>query len=517
MVNDRLYSQRGLTMKYAQLNTVCSFLVLVSALCAQSSAAEKPRPKNDPKMTPVGEVTLNKKDDGYRGIWYYNQAIDDEYKYKYSGGLGTYSDVHQPFAVYRPEVKKTFFCYGGAPANDSRKLLHMVSYFDHETDTVPRPTILLNKETNDAHDNPVMAIDKDGYIWIFSTAHGLSRPAYIHRSKKPYDVKEFELIHATRRDGDDETPIDNFSYMQVFYDPTAGFRAFFTKYHAPVDRTSFFMSSPDGVHWSEWQRLAAMERGHYQIGGARADGKMATMFNMHPKPVGLNARTNLYYLETPDNGKTWQTAASETLKLPLTKTHNPALVYDYQAEGLLVYIKDLKFDPQGMPVLVYETSRGFEPGPVNGERMLWIARWSGSEWKLHKVTPTDANYDSASISFDADGKWRIISPTVAGPQPFGTGGEMVMWASADQGAIWQVEKQLTTGSKRNHSYARKPVNAHPDFFALWADGNAREPSESHLYFCNVKGDVFELPTKMEGQTARPQLVTPRAAATVGGN
>ena len=79
-----------------------------------------------------------------------------------------------------------------------------------------------------------------------------------------------------------------------------------------------------------------------------------------------------------------------------------------------------------------------------------------------------------------------------------------------------MEKQLTSGSERNHTYARRPVNAQPAFYALWADGNAREPSESHIYFCNSKGDVFELPTKMEGQTARPQLVTPNAAA-VGGN
>jgi len=29
---------------------------------------------------------------------------------------------------------------------------------------VPRPTILLDKKTNDAHDNPVMNVDAEGYI-----------------------------------------------------------------------------------------------------------------------------------------------------------------------------------------------------------------------------------------------------------------------------------------------------------------------------------------------------------------
>lgn len=451
------------------------------------------------------DVALNQKADGYRGIWYMNEPVKNEFKYKYSGGLGTYCDYHSPFAVYCPEVNRTFFCYGGAPADDSRKLLHMVSYYDHKTGTVPRPTVLLDKHTNDAHDNPVMAIDKDGFIWIFSTSHGVARPSYIHRSKKPYDIDAFEHVPAVRREGDHETPIDNFSYFQVFYDRDAGFRAIFTRYNYPAARTACFMSSADGVRWSEWQRLAAIEQGHYQI-GAVGGGKIATMLNMHPKGKGLNGRTNLYYLESTDNGKTWQTAAGAPVEVPLTSVKNPALVRDYQAEGLLVYLKDLQFDRDSRPVLVFSTSTGFEPGPQNGARTLRIAKWDGRDWTFHDVTTTDHNYDSASLSFDGNGTWRIIGPTEPGPQPFGTGGEMVVWLSADKGETWRKDKQLTAGSKLNQSYARRPVNARPDFVALWADGNARKPSESHLYFCNAKGDVFLLPAIMYEETARPQIV-----------
>ena len=66
-----------------------------------------------------------------------NQPSNDEYVYKYSGGLGTYCAKHSPFAVYAPEPNKTFFCYGGA-APDTGELLHIVSYYDHATGTVPR-------------------------------------------------------------------------------------------------------------------------------------------------------------------------------------------------------------------------------------------------------------------------------------------------------------------------------------------------------------------------------------------
>ncbi len=48
-------------------------------------------------------------EDGYRGIWYYNQATKDEYKFKYSGGFATYPQQHAPIAIYCKEVDKTFF------------------------------------------------------------------------------------------------------------------------------------------------------------------------------------------------------------------------------------------------------------------------------------------------------------------------------------------------------------------------------------------------------------------------
>ena len=98
---------------------------------------------NEDKQKEPSAVTLNKKDNGYRGIWYMN----DEYVYKYSGGLGTYCAKHRPFTVYSDKAKKTFFCYGGTSIDSNKKLLNIVSYYDHKTKMVPRPTILLDKKT----------------------------------------------------------------------------------------------------------------------------------------------------------------------------------------------------------------------------------------------------------------------------------------------------------------------------------------------------------------------------------
>ena len=82
-----------------------------------------------------------------------------------------------------------------------------------------------------------------------------------------------------------------------------------------------------------------------------------------------------------------------------------------------------------------------------------------------------------------------------------------MLTSRDQGRTW-ARKPMTAGSRYNHTYVRKPVNAHPDFYAVWADGSPLEPTPSSLYFCTKNGDVYRLPTRMTSETARPEKVAP---------
>ena len=383
----------------------------------------------------------------------------------------------------------------------------MVSYFDHQTGRVPRPTLLLDKRTSDAHDNPVISVDAAGHIWIFSTSHGTSRPSYIHRSKRPYDIDEFEWVPATKLEAGHPVAMTNFSYFQAWHVPGKGFQAFFTRYGYPAARTICHMSSPDGIHWSEWQRLAAIAQGHYQVSAVTAT-RAGSAFNFHPQGKGLNWRSNLYYVETRDGGRTWQTADGTPLTLPLIEPDNPALVRDYRAQNLNVYMKDIQFDSEGHPIILVLTSGGYESGPKNNPRTWTTARWNGAEWVIRPAMQSDNNYDMGSLYLEPDGVWRIIAPTETGPQPYNPGGEIAMWLSRDQGATWTKTRQLTSGSERNHTFARRPVHAHPGFYALWADGHGRQPSESSLYFCNRDGDVYQLPRQMTADSAAPRRLSP---------
>lgn len=436
--------------------------------------------------------TEEKTADGYRGIWYSNQPTGDEYGYKYSGGLATYPQQHAPIAIYSARAGKTFFCYGGR-SREANRLQIMASYFDHETGLVPRPTIVERKDTEDAHDNPVLSLDDEGRVWIFSNAHGTSRKATIWRGRRPFSVDEFEAVVVT-----------NFSYCQPWYLPGRGFVALHTRYSP--GRFLFSMRSDDGRQWGEPRLISKVAQGHYQI--STSDGKrLATAFNYHPAKGGLNARTNLYYLQSDDGGQTWQTACGEVVETPLTEVENPALVGEYESRGELVYLKDLRLDEAGRPIVLFLTSRGFDPGPKNGPREWFTARWDGRGWEVRPMTTSDHNYDHGSLYLEEGGRWKVIAPTDPGPQAWGTGGEVVVWRSEDQGSSWLRSKALTHESKFNHTYVRRPVDAHPDFYAIWADGNPLEPSESRLYFTNRAGDhVWRLPEQMPQDMARPEVV-----------
>ena len=193
-------------------------LILLVAAAASVARGESVQPKLHRDKIPAPFELLNRKAEGFRGIWYYNQPSGDEYVYKYSGGMGVYCAGHIPMGVYSKEADKTFFCFGGTDERNST-LLQSISYFDHKTGKLARPTIVFDKHTVDAHDNAVMNLDDKGYIYIFSSSHGRTRPSAIARSEKPFDISRFKVIWE-----------GNYSYPQPFYFPGKGFLFLHTRY-----------------------------------------------------------------------------------------------------------------------------------------------------------------------------------------------------------------------------------------------------------------------------------------------
>jgi len=456
------------------------FILLVSISCI-ASAQKK------------GEYG-NCKIDGYRSIWF-DLKQESEYASKNTGG-GTWTGKHRPMAIFAPKVDKTFFVYGGTIDKNEHYLLCMIGCYDHKTDLVCKPTVVYDKQgVDDPHDNPSMLIDKDGYIWVYVAGRGNTRPGYIYRSIKPYDCSKFESTSYE----------ELMAYPQPWYIDGKGYFLFFTRYDGV--RQSFFKTSPDGFHWSDYQQIASIlskgdtKSGHYQITGQYGN-KLVTAFNRHLNG-DCDTRTNLYYLQTTDFGKTWTLADGTPISLPIVDKDSPSRVVDVESKGQNLYLKDVNFDKNGNPIILYLTSFGHQSGPKQGPREWVIAHWTGKIWITHYITKSSHNYDFGSIYVE-EKLWRIIAPTADGPQRWGCGGEVESWISKNAGKTWTKERVYTKDSPRNHMYVRSPIPQKDPFCAFWTDGNTEKSTISYLYFGDSKGNVYKLPYYMKDEWEKPE-------------
>ena len=174
-----------------------------------------------------------------------------------------------------------------------------------------------------------------------------------------------------------------------------------------------------------------------------------------------------------------------------------------KTEKKKVYINDLNFDSNGNPVILAIISRDFRPGPVGDPREWTVISWKNGKWEFSKICNMPHNYNLGSI-YTTGKEWKIIGPSDAGPQKYGTGGEMVLWTSSNEGKTWVKSANITSNSIYNNIYAKRPFQAHDDFYAFWADGDVEKRSVSHLYFTNSRGDkVWVLPYNMKKNFEKP--------------
>ncbi len=364
----------------------------------------------------------------------------------------------------------------------------MISYFDHKSHLVPRPVIVYDKMgVTDAQDNAALSIDSDGYIWVFVSGRGRTRPGLIFKSTAPWSIDSFDLVL------EDEI---------LFPQPVWLNDSCFFLMHSKLlkGRELYWTSSINGKIWSESRKIAGMG-GHFQTTGAFGN-TIFTVFSYYPDG-NVDMRTNLYLLKTDNYGKTWKSIDGKIITTPLTEVVNDALIKDYSREKKLVYINDLNFDSHGNPVILAIISSGYIPGQSGEPRDLVVIRWKENKWVFSKVSSVDHNFDICPIYISKD-EWRIIAPTGAGVQKDVTGGEMEIWVSHNEGDDWEKSLEVTKNSTSNNSFPRRPLNTNKEFFAYWVDGNAENISQSMLYFTNEKcNKVWVLPYNMKKDSERP--------------
>jgi hypothetical protein len=384
---------------------------------------------------------------------------------KYSGNLSTYTAKHSPSAVRKGLF--TYFTYSGEvpldgdsprglrigstgaagckyegtrifkPADGRAPALGIyVSRYNHVSGRVAKPVLVHMKCTNDTHDNAVINIDADGYIYLLVSGRASHRGSFIFRSAATDSIDSFvDVTPATDNYLDyfndiadaagigrpfvgdayrginypkmywvDEPIGQSLGYFRLIYTIYCGAREPITCAGTRQLYTARIHVEKDTVSIQGIQPLAAYN-GHYAVANGRGQD-IVVAFNLHLNNE-VDNRSNIYYMHSIDGGETWLNAGNEELTLPLVSSMNLDRVavreyYDPDFTGPVeerVYLKDVNFAGTGLnktPTILYVGSSSVDHFPsISTDHYLAKERWTGSSWTQTRLTDAvDHNYSS---------------------------------------------------------------------------------------------------------------------------
>jgi hypothetical protein len=498
---------------------------------------------------------------------------------KYSGNLATYTAKHSPSAVRKGSF--TYFVYSGQvpldgdDAKDPRigstsavgckyegtglfrdadgrapVLGIFVSRYNHVTGRVAKPTLVHMKCTNDTHDNAVINLDADGYIYVLVSGRAAHRGSFIFRSTEVGSIANFvdmtPPMHNYLEQFNDvaeaagigrpfvgdgyrginypkmywvDTPVGESSgYFRLVYTiycgsgesvTCGGTRQLYTaRMHVETDKASI-----QGI-----QPLAAY-KGHYAVAHGKGQD-ISIAFNLHLNN-DVDNRSNIYYMHSVDGGETWLNVRNEELALPLVlPSHlDSATVRQFYDSGYAgpieerVYLKDVNFSGTGLnktPTILYVGSSSVSHFPsIRTDHYLAKERWTGSSWIQTRLTDAvDHNYSSGML-FISNDRYRVFYPHTDESRNNALAGGAV--AYLDTGATddatgppFLISEDVVDPTNGDSTYLTdlcefnyiKPVlYGSDDFVGILSGGNPyRYRKSAPLFIVDLHGTLRRLPT-----------------------
>lgn len=537
----------------------------------------------------AASVTQFKTVNGFNGIPYgvgetssvdiNRDGIPDEVV-KYSGNLATYTAKHSPNAVRRGLF--TYFTYSGeVPLDDSEPgssrigttgsidctfegsarfrneagvgpaLGIYVSRYNHVTGRVAPPVLVHMKCTNDTHDNAVINLDGDGYVYVLVSGRTITRGHFVFRSASVESIDSFvdvtpamddyaEYINDLTQAVTGRRPFTGPAYRGINYPKMfwvddasiAGqgyFRLVYTIYCGVVDGrgctgsrqlyTARMHVHEGGVSIQGIKPLAAYF-GHYAIANAR-DRDIVVAFNVHPD-WKIDNRTNVYYLHSVDGGESWLNARNDPVDLPVVSNLGLDGIavreyYEPQYRGPVtqrIYMKDVRFVGAGLdklPTILYVGSVAADHVPsTTVDHFLGKERWTGSAWRQQRLTnAVDHNYSSGMLFPDGD-NYRVFYPHTAEPQNNALAGGAA--AYLDTGAtddttgssVLITDDVVDPGGGTSEyladlcefNYIKPVLHGSQDFVGIMSGGNPYQYEKiAPLFLVDLYGGVRRLPTR----------------------
>ena len=498
---------------------------------------------------------------------------------KYSGNMATYTAKHSPNAVKKGMF--TYFTYTGEVPLDGFESGNLkigttgavgcklegtilfriaggiapalgiyVSRYNHVTGRAAKPVLVHMKCTGDPHENAVLNLDSDGYIYLLVSGRAESRGNFIFRSSNPHSIDGFI---------DFTPPMDNYiDHFNSLAESAGRGRPFIGDAYRGINYPKmYWVDEPDGLSLGYFRLIytiycgmtesetcknsrqlytarmhvdgsnasiqgitpLAAYKGHYAVANGRGRD-IVVAFNVHPNSV-LDDRTNIYYMHSVDGGETWLNVRNQELTLPITRSTDLDRIavrefYDPRTLGPIqhrIYMKDVNFVGTGLnkrPTVLYVGSLSVDHVPSKtADHYLAKARWSGDSWMQSRLTnAVDHNYSSGMLFLD-NNKYRVFYPHTDEAKNNALAGGAVAFLDTEAtndatGLPTLITEDVVdpmNGSSTyltdlcEFNYMKSVVNGSHDFVGLLSGGNMYQYRKTApLFIIDLYGSVRRLPT-----------------------
>lgn len=398
------------------------------------------------------------------------------------------------------EREATYLAYLGGPTG--RDIV--VGAYDHDREAF-ETTVLAPEFSADDHTNPSLALGDDSHLLVFWGGHNGDAIHYAVSS----DAESVAAFDDPRRlEGESVTypnPIRSpDGDLLLFYRDRVYTRdATDDEYGYMGDGNCYLRRSDDrGETWSDPTLLARPPEGHYSLYALPARGPEAIhLFFTDAERGGDAPKWNVMYAKLLD-GRLY--AADGTLlgdpeEGPLEKDDLEVVYDSYAPENHHAWLWDCAVDREGNPVAAYATF----PSTLSHEYRY--ARWTGEEWRDHRITdagpyiarrPIELHY-SGGLSIDRSDP-DVVYGCVARGRSREVGSVLTRFETDSGGETWS---SAVVGRERPGWDLRPvvPRNASEEVPVLWLAGSYDHMDTSQTVLRGLPSDHLGGPLAGDGR------------------
>ena len=341
-----------------------------------------------------------------------------------------------------------------------------IGSYNHSTKIMSRVNLHPALQVDD-HAGPSILIRPDGRLMVFYSAHNDST-MYYRLSTNPEDISSWG---AEQTVGTNTPGTSGYSYPNPVQLSDESNKIYL--FWRGGNWEPSFSTSTDGISWSTAKTL-------FNVPGQRPYTKVVsdgtgkihfTFTDGHPTDSGITS--NSIYYAYYYNGAFYKAGGTFIRSMADVVAGSPLLpsevdkVYDSAATGIIAWNWDIALDGSGYPTIVYANF------PTTTDHRYRYARWTGSAWADHEITPAGGYIDgpgpnayySGGVTLDHENSSIVyLSREISGVH------EIEKWTTSDNGATWSSES-ITSGSSNKNIRPVVPRGHTSELPVIWMNGD----------------------------------------------